>query len=223
MRGSGYAIGEILIFLAVASVIGFLIGWVVFYRRPGSQEGLSPANPNHVRQLENRAQAAETKINRLEIRARAMLDSLQKASRQTGTPGAAATAIAPAAAAPPAAGVAPAADDSETRVITIDETPADPEAEVGQTADAEEPAAGAGPDDSTDADGAPGEAVDEDQGAGEEDEAVVAEQKAPDADTPESDAEESADEYLADADDRIARLEQTLDQLSEKLKELDTD
>ena len=95
MRGSGYAIGEILIFLAIASVIGFLIGWVVFYRRPGPQEGLSPANPNHVRQLENRAQAAETKIKRLETRARALLDSIQKASAQPSAPGATATAIAP--------------------------------------------------------------------------------------------------------------------------------
>ena len=33
MRGSGYAVGEILIFLAIAGIIGFLVGWVVFYRR----------------------------------------------------------------------------------------------------------------------------------------------------------------------------------------------
>lgn len=119
MRGSGYAIGEILIFLAIAGIIGFLVGWVVFYRRPDKRgSDLSTANPNHVRQLEARTRAAESKLGRIEQRASALLATLDKrgaravtaaatgdaGDRAPGPSSGADSRIAPAAAAPEGAG-----------------------------------------------------------------------------------------------------------------------
>ncbi|MDH3606624.1 MAG: hypothetical protein OER12_06480 [Acidimicrobiia bacterium] len=82
MRGTGYAIGEILIFLAIATIIGFLVGWLVFYRRPNNGSKLAPSNPNHVRQLETRAKAVETKMTNLDKKATAALAALAKIPRQ---------------------------------------------------------------------------------------------------------------------------------------------
>jgi hypothetical protein len=78
MRGTGYAVGEIIIFLAIAAIIGFLIGWAVFYRRPEKSDGLSPANPNHVRRLEERAAKMNAEVARIEKRANALLEVLAK-------------------------------------------------------------------------------------------------------------------------------------------------
>ncbi|MDH3539940.1 MAG: hypothetical protein OEP52_08105, partial [Acidimicrobiia bacterium] len=82
MRGTGYAIGEILIFLAIAAIIGFLIGWLVFYRRPTQDSAkLSPVNPNHVKRLEERSRAVDGKLARIEGRANALLETLAQAPR----------------------------------------------------------------------------------------------------------------------------------------------
>ncbi|NNL97133.1 MAG: hypothetical protein HKO63_02915 [Acidimicrobiia bacterium] len=243
MRGTGYAIGEILIFLAIAAIIGFLIGWVVFYRRPdkGSSQ-LSPVNPNHVRRLEERSKAVDAKLVRIEKRASALLALLSKAPRPDGAgeqPASVApdAVIAPAAAAP----VAKATDEAEDAA-----TEATNEAEDAATAeDTAEDAATEATDEAEDA------ATDE--GTGEAEEAVTDEDTAKDTGPDEAEKEadeveakaapdeatpgepagagekakdvagEGVDDYLSEADDRISKLEETLDKLSEKLAELEDD
>lgn len=229
MRGTGYAIGEILIFLAIAAIIGFLIGWLVFYRRPdkGSTQ-LSPVNPNHVRRLEERSKAVDAKLGRIEKRANALLQLLAKAPSPGGgaaeaAPVATDKAIVPAAAAP-----IPFAKDEEE--ATDEAAPADDEPKDADTA--------ATPDDETkDADAHEAEAEDAEprapqpteetgdvaEAAAEEPEAKPEDAATADSATSGDTDEAGVDEYLSEADDRISKLEDTLDKLSEKLAELEDD
>ncbi|NNL15002.1 MAG: hypothetical protein HKO82_15070 [Acidimicrobiia bacterium] len=232
MRGTGYAIGEILIFLAIAAIIGFLIGWVVFYRRPdkGSSQ-LSPVNPNHVRRLEERSKAVDAKLVRIEKRASALLALLSKAPRPDGAgeqPASVApdAVIAPAAAAP----VAKATDEAEDAATeatdeTEDAATGEDTAEDAATDEDTGEAEDAVTDEDTGKDTGPDEAekeADEVEAKAAPDEATPGEpagagEKAKDV------AGEGVDDYLSEADDRISKLEETLDKLSEKLAELEDD
>jgi hypothetical protein len=219
MRGSGYAIGEILIFLAIAAIIGFLIGWLVFYRRPDQGTShLSPVNPNHVRRLEERSQAVDAKLGRIEKRANALLGLLAKTPRPSSegevtaarpAPPDPDTVIAPAAVAPPAA--KDKAAEAE-KPGTSDEGPS----EVAETP-VTETAAGKG-EAAEDVEAAAGDTAD--QG-----DAATPEKAAPDeaAAAKDSDGTDDVDDYLSEADDRISKLEETLDKLGEKLADLEND
>jgi hypothetical protein len=205
MRGSGYAIGEILIFLAIAAIIGFLIGWVVFYRRPG-KEGtqLSAANPNHVRQLEGRTKAVESKLARLEKRATAMLETLQK----TGPPTGAAPTISAAAA-------------SEEQLAGADETKIAPAAAAPEGAGKHGPRETGTKTDEAAPISAPG-AEEAGEGAAPTPAEAPEPEVEPEAETkPEVGKDVAPAEYLTEADDRLAKLEDTLDKLSERLADLD--
>ena len=232
MRGTGYAIGEILIFLAIAAIIGFLIGWLVFYRRPDkSSTQLSPVNPNHVRRLEERSKAVDAKLGRIEKRANALLQLLAKAPSPGGateaSPAAAGKAIAPAAAAPiPFAKdeeeavdeAAPAEDetnDADTTTTPTDETKDTDDAAAGE-AEAAEPGRSQPVEDAADT-------SDVAEAAAEEPEAKPEDAATADSTTSGETDEASVDEYLSEADDRISKLEDTLDKLSEKLAELEDD
>ena len=203
MRGSGYAIGEILIFLAIAAIIGFLIGWLVFYRRPDkAPSGLAPTNPNHVKRLEERAKTADAKVVRIEKRANLLLESLSKAAPATASGAAAAPgdtedkkiSIAPAAAAPDAKAVEAAGKPADSKPDSAKQAVAD------KTEDAKQAVA-----DKT-----------------EDAKQAVADKKKSAKDAPPA-KDDGVDDYLSEADDRISKLEETLDKLSEKLAELEDD
>jgi len=219
MRGTGYAIGEILIFLAIATIIGFLLGWVMFYRRPGTGSKLSPSNPNHVRQLESRAKAVENKMSSLDKKATALLATLSKAPRQP-TPATAGTVV-PAAAAPTAdqakKDVAQQADKAK------DEAAAKADQGKQDVAHAKDQAAAKADEAKKAADQTADKAKDEI--AAKADEAKKAADqtadKAKDAVGATAAPAEEIDGYLSEADDRISKLEDTLDKLSEKLAELE--
>jgi len=252
MRGTGYAIGEILIFLAIAAIIGFLIGWLVFYRRPdkGSNQ-LSPVNPNHVRRLEERSKAVDAKLGRIEKRANALLQLLSKAPRpgrgdqpageaadNETSLSATEKAIAPAAASPIAFAqgedeatdeAAPAEDeakdaDTTPEDETQDAVAATPEDEVqdAEAATSEEATQDDEPSAQEPAEDAQDEG-DEAEAAAEEPEAKPEDTATADSTTSDDTAEAGVDEYLSEADDRISKLEETLDKLSEKLAELEDD
>lgn len=227
MRGTGYAIGEILIFLAIAAIIGFLIGWLVFYRRPDKGTGqLSQVNPNHVRRLEERSKSVDAKLGRIEKRANALLALLSKAPRPSGeaatSSAAPDTVIAPAAAAP--------IDVAKGEEKDTD-TPTTPGDKPKATA-----TAGTPPDKGDKADEKPKDAdkakAPEDKADATEDKAAArapkepaatAQDKALDPATAKDGADTEVDGYLSEADDRISKLEDTLDKLSEKLAELEDD
>jgi hypothetical protein len=198
MRGTGYAIGEILIFLAIAAIIGFLIGWLVFYRRPGQAgSALSPVNPNHVKRLEERSRTVDDKLVRIEKRAAALLETLAK----TPTRGAAGAAVA---AAPEPVDVPPSAsgpaveEKAEAGTEKIEQAKIKVETGEQKATDITEEA---------------------------KDKVETGEQKATDITEEAKDTAEETevDGYLSEADERISKLEETLDKLSEKLAELGDD
>lgn len=78
MRGTGYAIGEILIFLAIATIIGFVLGWIVFHRRkPAAAEG-SAATPKAVEIIEQKTKNLQSKLDYVEKRTNAVLGALER-------------------------------------------------------------------------------------------------------------------------------------------------
>jgi FtsZ-interacting cell division protein ZipA len=231
MRGTGYAIGEILIFLAIAAIIGFLIGWLVFYRRPGTASThLSPANPNHVKRLEDRSQAVDTKLVGIEKRATALLETLANAPRPGGPAAVAAAPQGEVAAASDPRIPAPGKDKVEPKKPADTPAEAKTEAEAGakQTADTKDEAQADARKEAEDTkDEAQADARKEAEDTKDEAQAD-ARKEAEDtaqADTPEpadtaEDAPAEVDDYLSEADERISKLEETLDKLSEKLAEL---
>ena len=203
MRGSGYAIGEILIFLAIAAIIGFLIGWVVFYRRPDKAgQGLSTANPNHVRRLEERARTADAKVVRFEKQANLLLESLSKAAP--------AKAAAPEAAAPRTDGKATKSEDDKAADAKPDEDKVPNKPESDKAAEAK-------PDEGKPADAKPAPATVKSPGVPTAEQSPEAPAKEPET------GDDEVGDYLSEADDRISKLEETLDKLGAKLAELEDD
>ena len=81
MDGTGYAISEILIFLAIASIIGFLLGWVVFRRSGAEATANSQLNTKDLGRAESRVEALEALMGKTERRADAAVAAASKAAR----------------------------------------------------------------------------------------------------------------------------------------------
>jgi len=207
MRGTGYAIGEILIFLAIAAIIGFLIGWLVFYRRPdkGSSQ-LSPVNPNHVRRLEERSKVIDAKLGGIEKRANALLQLLAKtpkpgAGTAEASPAATDQAIAPAAAAPIA--FEKGEDEAAEEVAPAEDETKDAAAPEDEAKDAETPTTPEDGAEEADTTSTPGdETSDADTTSTPEDETEEAEPSGP---QPVADAEDTGDEAEAAAEEPEAK------------------
>ena len=242
MRGTGYAIGEILIFLAIAAIIGFLIGWLVFYRRP-SQSGtqLATVNPNHVKRLEERSRTVDSRLGGIEKRASALLETLSKTPAPSGK---AAVPVA-AAAGTAAAEVRDKTDDTKAAASDVKDKTGDTAQKAAaeakdktddaktaasdvkdKTGDTAQKAAAEARDKTDDAKAAASEVKDKADAAAEkapaQAAAKTADAKAAVADVKDK-TEGEVDGYLSEADDRISKLEETLDKLSEKLAEFEDD
>ena len=80
MRGTGYAIIEILIFLAIASIVGFLLGWLVFRRGETSAPSAAKLDTKELRRAETRVKALEALMSKAESRAQAAVAAASKAA-----------------------------------------------------------------------------------------------------------------------------------------------
>ena len=196
MDGTGYAISEILIFLAIASIIGFLLGWVVFRRSGAEATAHSKLNTKDLGQAESRVEALEALMGKTERRADAAVAAASKAA--TLKP-ATSDVGAPVAASPVKT------DKPET--VRPKKGPERAGAEAPKKADkkAPEPAKGQAP---KEADKKAPEPAKTEAPKGTDDRAGT--------------GDEELDEYLTDADKRINKLEKTLERLRGKLDDLDT-
>ena len=203
MRGTGYAIGEILIFLAIAAIIGFLLGWVVFYRRRPSTPQPAGA-PGAVTEVEKRTKSLQSKLDYVEKRTNAVLGALERSpaakERQK------------------AAAVAKQAEQAKAEEKQPAGAPAKDKQAQPATAAEKPPAAEAKP--APDKQAATKAAPDT-QAADKQAQPKPAQDKKVEDKPLEPTGDESLDEYLSEADERIHHLEDTLDKLSEKLAELE--
>ncbi len=227
MRGTGYAISEILIFLAIASIIGFLLGWLVFRR--AAAPATTRLDTKELRDAETRVKALEASMAKTERRADAAVAAASKAATMAPAATVAATG---------AAGTAPSkergrgsgkpdgqdAGKGEPERAKVDAGKASTEpvkAKIGKEGaekvrepikvddkQAEPAKAEAGKKASPSAmSDSPGKKPPEDKPA-------AAQPKSGTGD-------EELDYYLSDADARIQKLEKTLERLRGKLDDLD--
>ena len=197
MRGTGYAIGEILIFLVIAAIIGFLLGWVVFYRR--RPDTTNATTPRAVEAVEARTKSLQSKLDYVEKRTNAVLGAIERSPAvKERKKEAAAKQTAP----------APAEDKKPEPVAGKKPEPAAEKIPATSAAKNAESATDTKPDEAKTAEPAT--------------DTKPHEAKRPEPAKPlEPTGDENLDTYLTKADERIHQLEDTLDRLSEKLAELE--